>query len=296
VAGGPNEDGPAANRAQVEIRRAVADGENTIGVGEDIRKGEKVIAKGAMLGPAEIGALAAIGLLSVPVAVRPVIGLISTGDEVIQPSQSPSPGQVRDVNTYSLGALISRAGGIPKSYGIIPDQLSALKTAATAALAECDALLLTAGSSASARDLTADVVNEQASAVVQAQHAAGKPTVSASAMARLSSLPEARFVSSYLSWCHHPATAEAVPFASIIRLRLTAAPPIRGGEEDWWQCVSWRRFRRCKRSDVVLPNRFEDELDLRLVGGWHVADQLMRPGFLLAIGRCLYSNCTGGSA
>ncbi|MEW5940380.1 MAG: gephyrin-like molybdotransferase Glp, partial [Chloroflexota bacterium] len=147
---------PAAT--EIEILRAVAVGENVIAVGEDVRQGQVVIPRGASLREAEIGGLMALGLTRVRVARKPRVGLISSGDEVIEPSQPAQPGQVRDVNAYTLSALVTRAGGEPLRYGIIPDDFAALQSAARTALVECDAVLITAGSSASTRDMTADVI------------------------------------------------------------------------------------------------------------------------------------------
>ena len=288
VTGGPKEDGPVPSRAQVEVRRAVADGENAIAVGEDIRQGETVIAKGAVLGPAEIGALAAIGVLSVPVAMPPVIGLISTGDEVIEPSQIPASGQVRDVNTYSLCALVRRAGGIPKSYGIIRDQLSALKTAATTALAQCDALLLTAGSSASARDLTAEVVNALGHPGVVVHGLStrpGKPTIlgicDGKAVIGLPGNPVSALVNGYLfvvPLIRQLLGALALPRPAI-RARLTVNLPSAAGREDWWP------VRLLAASASSSPPRRESDVELlaepvfgksNLIFGLVRADGLLR--------------------
>ena len=136
----------------------VANGENVIRIGEDVAKGQLILPKGSLLRPAEIGGLLALGITSVKVAKKILVGLISTGDEVIDPSQTPRPGQVRDVNSYTLSALVEKSGGVAKRYGIISDQLQALKDAAAQTLSECDVVIITAGSSASTRDMTADVI------------------------------------------------------------------------------------------------------------------------------------------
>jgi molybdopterin molybdotransferase len=149
----------AARPGEIEIQRAVAVGENVIQAGEDVAAGEMVIAAGVRLRPAEIGGLAALGLVNVAVARRPRVGILSSGDEVIPAQARPAPGQVRDVNTHTLAALITQHGGLPVSYGIVPDQLEALSAAAARALAECDLVVVTAGSSASTRDLTAEAIN-----------------------------------------------------------------------------------------------------------------------------------------
>jgi molybdopterin molybdotransferase len=100
----------------------------------------------------------ALGMTQVAVVKRPRVGLISSGDEVVAPTQTPRPGQVRDVNSYTLSALVTKSGGEPLLYGIVPDDLETMKQVTRRALAECDLVIITAGSSASARDMTADVI------------------------------------------------------------------------------------------------------------------------------------------
>jgi molybdopterin molybdotransferase len=145
---------------EVEVMRAVAVGENVIEVGEDISAGQEVIACGTRLRPAELGGLMALGITHLSVAKKPIVGIISSGDEVIPPSEHPEPGQVRDINAYTLSALVEHAGGIPERYGIIPDQQEAMLAVSSRALEDCDVVVITAGSSASTRDLTGDVVHQ----------------------------------------------------------------------------------------------------------------------------------------
>jgi molybdopterin molybdotransferase len=145
---------------EIEILRPVAVGENIIAIGEDVQAGSVVIPGGTRLRPAEIGGLMALGITQIEVAQLPKVGILSSGDEVISPERQPVLGQVRDVNTYSLSALVENAGGVPVCYGIIPDRQDAMLYAARRAKAECDLVVITAGSSASTRDLTATVINQ----------------------------------------------------------------------------------------------------------------------------------------
>ncbi len=164
----------------IEILRPAAVGENTIKTGEDVKAGEAVIPAGHRIRPAEIGGLAALGILEVTVARKPTVGIISSGDEVVSPEKEILPGQVRDINSYTLSVLLEQAGAIAHSYGILPDNFEALETAAARALGECDALVITAGSSASARDLTAAVINKLGSPGVLVHGVnikPGKPTI-----------------------------------------------------------------------------------------------------------------------
>ncbi len=149
-----------ARPEELEVLRAVAGAENVLRAGEDVRPGQEVIPAGFRLRPAEIGGLMALGVLKVKVARAPRVGILSSGDEVVPPQVEPAPGQVRDVNSYALSALVSAAGGRPERYGIVPDAAEALRAALARALAECDLVVVTAGSSASARDLTARILQE----------------------------------------------------------------------------------------------------------------------------------------
>jgi molybdopterin molybdotransferase len=173
----------SARPGEVEVLRAVAVGENLLKIGEDVAQGDEVIPSGVWLRPAEIGGLMALGLTRVQVARRPRVGLLSSGDEVVPPESELKPGQVRDINAYTLSALVESVGGAPVRYGIIPDQAEALRSTAARALGECDVVVITAGSSASARDLTAQVIGELGAPGVLVHGVnvrPGKPTILAS--------------------------------------------------------------------------------------------------------------------
>jgi molybdopterin molybdotransferase len=148
-----------ARSGEIEVLRAAAAGENVLHAGEDVQVGDEVLPAGRRLRPAEIGGLMALGLVRVPVVVKPRVGILSSGDEVIDPSQQAGPGQVRDVNSYSLAALVEKHGGEPRRYSIIPDRRDAMEQALRLAWEECDLVVVTAGSSASTRDLTAEVID-----------------------------------------------------------------------------------------------------------------------------------------
>ncbi len=144
---------------EIEVLRAVAEGENVIPLGEDLQTGDLVLPAGKRLRAQELGGLMALGLTHVNVVCRPRVALISTGDELVPPEEMPGSNQVRDLNSTAVGALIETAGAVPLRYGIVRDDAEILYQTAARALAEADALIITAGSSASARDLTAEVLN-----------------------------------------------------------------------------------------------------------------------------------------
>ncbi len=143
---------------EIEVMRPVAPGENVLQVGEDVKRGDPLFSSGHLLRPQDLGGLMALGITQLTVARQPRVSVLATGDEVIDPHFDPQPGQVRDVNTYAIGGLISRAGGIPQAGGIIRDDFDALLSAAQNSLARSDALVLSAGSSVSVRDMTSDVI------------------------------------------------------------------------------------------------------------------------------------------
>jgi molybdopterin molybdotransferase len=155
----PIEDTQPLGDAEVEVLKSVALGENVIQVGEDMAKGGQILPSGHWLRPQDIGALLAFGLAEIPVVTRPRVALLSTGDELVSPSQRKlQPGQIRDINSHTCAALTLRAGGSPDVLGIVADQWEALQHAAAAALALADVLVLSAGSSVSVRDMTARVI------------------------------------------------------------------------------------------------------------------------------------------
>jgi len=154
------EDTQLSDQSEVEIMRAVAAGDNTIKAGEDVSPGEEVLPAGMSLRPADIAGLIALGKIDVEVNLKPRIGIISSGDEIIPPDQKPHMGQVRDINSYSLSVLVQQHGGVPVRYGIVADTAEALEKSLRQAYDECDAVIITAGSSASTRDLTAEVVGQ----------------------------------------------------------------------------------------------------------------------------------------
>jgi molybdopterin molybdotransferase len=144
----------------IEALRSVAAGENVIQIGEDVRVGDPILPRGHTLRPQDIGALLAAGIMSVSVARRLRVAIVSGGDELVHPSAAPAIGQIRDINSYTLAALVRRAGHEPYLAGVLPDEFGALVTGARAAFDTADVLILSAGSSLSARDMTAQVIAE----------------------------------------------------------------------------------------------------------------------------------------
>ena len=232
-----------ARTNEVEIMRAVAEGENVIRVGEDVTQGAVVLPKGRIMRPAEIGGLMALGILQLRAIRKIRVGIISSGDEIVNPSQQPRPGQVRDVNAYTLSSLMMKSGGESVMYGIVPDRMSALKETAGRALTECDVVLITAGSSASTRDMTAEVIGSLGAPGVLVHGIntrPGKPTILGAcrgkAVVGLPGNPVSALVNGYLfvvpvveKLCGLPMDK---PRAAVLA-RVTVNIASQAGREDW---------------------------------------------------------------
>lgn len=164
----------------IEMRRAVAPGENVMLRGEDTMAGSPALAAGTRLRPQEVGMLAAVGATAVRVHRAPRVVIISTGDELVAPQATPRPGQVRDVNSHTLAALVRRAGCEARCLGIVPDELDALEAALREGLRDADVVLLSGGSSVGVRDLTVAALSRIEGADLLAHGVAispGKPTI-----------------------------------------------------------------------------------------------------------------------
>ena len=169
-----------AGETTIEVLRPVAPGENVLMVGEDIRAGEVVLPSGHLIRPQDIGGLTALGITSVQVATRPRVSIVSTGDELVAPDDAPSPGRIRDINTYTISALVEKHGCIPLPIGLAKDDYEEQRAAAVRGLEQGDILIFSAGSSISSRDLTASVIDSLGSPGVLAHGISlkpGKPTI-----------------------------------------------------------------------------------------------------------------------
>jgi molybdopterin molybdotransferase len=149
----------AIDETTIEVFKSVAPGQNMVAIGEDIQKDRTVLSKGQRLRPQEIGLLAAFGRQSVLVFKQPVIGILSTGDEIVPIDTVPSVGNIRDINSYTLAGLVLQAGGIPRQLGIVKDDYDDLLNICKRGVAESDMLLVSGGSSVGLRDYTVEVLS-----------------------------------------------------------------------------------------------------------------------------------------
>ena len=144
---------------RISIHSPVHPGENISPEGEDIKKGDKVISEGEVLSPANIGALAAVGVRRTFVYRKPVVAVLTTGDEVIEPGRPIRPGQVYDINAYTLSAVIEENGGEPKRFPHAPDDIESLR-ASLKKTAKCNLIVFSGGSSVGEKDLILDVLKQ----------------------------------------------------------------------------------------------------------------------------------------
>jgi molybdopterin molybdotransferase len=189
----------------LEVRRAVAPGENVLAPGEDVARGAGLFPPGRRLRPQEIGLLAALGISRLAAYKKPRVAILSTGDEIVPLAEKPQPGQVRDSNAYLAAAQVAEWGGLPLRYDIIPDDLTHLRKILVAALDATDLILISGGSSVGVRDLTLRAIQDLPGAEILAHGVAlrpGKPTI-------LAALGEG-LIKPLLGLPGHPASAAVV--------------------------------------------------------------------------------------
>ncbi len=164
----------------VSVERPVRPGENVVHRGADVRTGEVLLRPGRRLRPQDLGLLAGLDIPEVLVYRRPVVGVIVTGDELVAPGRPLRGSQIHDMNTYTLSGLVEETGALPRAYGIVEDNLAVLVQVAREAHRDCDALVLSGGSSVGQRDLVADAVAALGSPGIVVHGVAirpGKPTI-----------------------------------------------------------------------------------------------------------------------
>ncbi len=141
----------------LEVNRPISPFENVIQPGDDFSKGTTILKKGRLLRPQDLGAMAGTGITSAPVFKTTRIAIISTGDEVAPIDVPLQPGQVRDINRYTLGSFCLPYGAKPLYMGLCPDEFEPLLKMVQNALGQADALWISGGSSVGTRDLTLKV-------------------------------------------------------------------------------------------------------------------------------------------
>jgi putative molybdopterin biosynthesis protein len=162
------------------VETSVTPGENVMLAGADVAAGERALGPGTRLTASEIGLLSALGVAEVPVRARPRVAVISTGDELVRPGEelNSRAGQIHDVNTYAVAAGIEAAGGEAVVYPHVEDEADEMAETLTTAAEECDLVLTSGSTSASAVDVVYRVVEERGELLLHGVAIKpGKPTI-----------------------------------------------------------------------------------------------------------------------
>ncbi len=162
------------------IEEPVIPGENVVEPGADMRRGETVLRAQRRIRACDVGVLATLGVTAVPVYRRPVIAVLSTGDELVEPDSRPGPGQVRDSNRFAIAASLRAMGAAPRHFATLRDEADEFEATLASAVAQCDAVVVTGGSSVGDRDRLPDAVAKIArpgSIVHGLRIKPGKPTL-----------------------------------------------------------------------------------------------------------------------
>ena len=157
-----------------------APGQHVTYKGDDVKCGEVVVPKGTMVEPRHVASMAALGYGTVKVYRKPVIGVISTGDELVDITETPKGAEVRDINSFEICATLKKMGCDCKRYGIVRDDIPTLRATIEDALATCDAVVTSGGSSVGVKDATFRVYDELGAVLFHGiAIKPGKPTIAA---------------------------------------------------------------------------------------------------------------------
>ena len=222
---------------EIAVYFSAAPGAGVVEIGEDMKAGETVLPAGRRLRPQDIGALAALGKTEIRVYRPWRVTVLSTGDELIEPSREPMPGQIRDINTYGLCAQAEQEGMEIAACYIVPDSREELRRRIQEAKETSDLIVISGGSSQGKKDMTAEVIGETASEGVFTHGLAlkpGKPTIlgydreSHTIMAGLPGHPAAAMMvfEQLLLWLfrHRTGQVEGLPTSARIMGNVAGAP------------------------------------------------------------------------
>ncbi|ADH86084.1 molybdopterin molybdotransferase MoeA [Desulfurivibrio alkaliphilus] len=159
----------------LEVVKPVAPGGNIIARGDDVQTGEELLPAGHRFRPCDLGLLAGLGLGRLQVFARPRVGIISTGDEIVPPEQTPPPGKIRDMNMAGLLAMVQSQGAVGINYGIVGDREDDFVAQMQQALAECDLIMFSGGTSVGVGDLGERVLGKLTSPGILIHGVAVKP-------------------------------------------------------------------------------------------------------------------------
>lgn len=157
------------------VSKPASPGENVVQVGEDVAAGAMLLPKGRKLRPQDLGVLAACGITEIPVFVPWRVTVISTGDELVSPAQTPGPGQIRDINTYTIASRSTAEGFHVIRTLSVKDERDDLAAVLADAKNDSDLVVLSGGSSQGKKDMTADLIDAAADHGVLTHGIAAKP-------------------------------------------------------------------------------------------------------------------------
>ncbi|MDL1977017.1 MAG: molybdopterin molybdotransferase MoeA [Deltaproteobacteria bacterium] len=237
----------------LEVFKSVAPLQHVIEIGEDLRRGD-TLSTGQPVRAQDMGLLAALGMSGVPVFKKPVVAIISTGDEIVDIHETPDRGRLRDINAYTLTGLIMKSGGIPLYLGIAPDRLDELVQMCREAVSQADIILVSGGSSVGARDLTKEAIKALPDSGILAHGISispGKPTI----VARIGE-------KAFLGLPGHVASAMIV-FMKVVQPlveRIGGLSERYRGKKEWARAVLSRNLASVQgRSDFVRVRLIREE-------------------------------------
>lgn len=163
--------------AHVLVYQAVHPGENVSPEGEDISRGTRLIAEGEVINPSKVGAIAATGVRKATVYAKPLVAVVPTGNEIAEPGRRLRPGQIYDINSYTLSSIIVSNGGTARRCSIASDTVRSLGRALEENL-DCDIVVFSGGSSVGERDVMLDVLEKRGEVLFHGVAVKpGKPTI-----------------------------------------------------------------------------------------------------------------------
>lgn len=173
-----------AGDGRIAIAESAVHGQNIVTIGEDMKSGDLVYSPGRRIKGSDVGVLTGVGLSTVKAYRTVRVGIMATGDEIVEPEDEMGPGQVRNVNQYLLNALATRLGVVVNDYGVVGDEAGRLSETLTRAAAENDAVFISGGSSKGTKDLTLSAIESLGEVDIVFHGVAiapGKPTILARA-------------------------------------------------------------------------------------------------------------------
>eukprot|EP00808_Paulinella_micropora_P016417 g17123.t1 len=243
---------------KVKILHGASPGEFIRPIGSDIKEGEVVLSSGQEIGPAELGLLAANGIVSVQVFPKPVVGVMSTGDELAEPDAPLKPGHIRDSNRCMLLAAVEEAGGKAVDLGIGSDSKETLRQAFRDAVGRCDVMVVSGGVSMGSKDFVKPLISELGDILFGRVHLKpGKPTTFAKVVSEgrsclffgLPGNPVSAMVCFHLfvvpairklkGWgkASAPESAHRFPYQTVVPARLAHDFPMDPERPEFHRCV-----------------------------------------------------------